>query len=67
MVYLLAALEQVEFDSELSDPLAVEALRVRLNDKYPHRMSTMDLMSLYSAMETHQQILLVGNFAASAN
>mmetsp|Transcript_20626 Transcript_20626/g.28401 ORF Transcript_20626/g.28401 Transcript_20626/m.28401 type:complete len:526 (-) Transcript_20626:58-1635(-) len=54
---------EVEFDSELSDPEAVEALRLRLNDKYPHRMSTMDLLSLYSALDAHQQILLVGNFA----
>jgi hypothetical protein len=53
----------VAFDRDLTDLSAVESLRCRLNAKYPHRLSTMDLTSLLAALGAWNQILLVGNFS----
>jgi hypothetical protein len=37
-----------DFDTHLSDPEPVEKLRVRAIDRYAHRLSTIDVLQLYT-------------------
>ena len=50
---------ETEFDSELNDESAVENLRVRVESRYPHLMSTYDLIQMYSTCSSVDQLFVV--------
>ena len=50
---------ETEFDSDLNDEAAVENLRVRVESRYPHLMSTYDLIQMYSTCSSVDQLFVV--------
>lgn len=50
---------ETEFDSDLNDEVAVENLRVRVESRYPHLMSTYDLIQMYSTCSSVDQLFVV--------
>ena len=50
-----------EFDMQLSDEEAMENLRQRLLERYPHRMATLDLIKLYRSAGCTGQLFVVGD------
>jgi hypothetical protein len=42
---------EVEFDMELTDNDALESLRLRVEEKHPHRMSTLELLHMFNHHE----------------
>jgi hypothetical protein len=52
---------EVEFDMDLSDPLALESLRLRVEERHPHRLSTLDLLHTLRANKLLDQIFVVAD------
>ena len=50
---------ETEFDSDLNDESAIENLRVRVESRYPHLMSTYDLIQMYSTCSSVDQLFVV--------
>lgn len=50
---------ETQFDDDLADQEAVEDLRLRVEVRYPHLMSTYDLISLYSRNQLTEQLFVV--------
>lgn len=48
------------FDIELSDETNIENLRLSLLEKYPHRLSTIEVLDIYSKGNYTNQLFLIG-------
>jgi hypothetical protein len=48
-----------EFDMDLSDEEAVENLRLRVEERYPHRVSTLDVIDVYKQCGLYGQVFVV--------
>jgi hypothetical protein len=53
---------ECEFDAELTNADAVESLRNRVQLRFPHRLSTLQLIDLYLQHQMTNQIYIVGKF-----
>lgn len=53
---------ECEFDAELTNADAVEALRNRVQLRFPHRLSTLRLIDMYLQHQVMNQIYIVGKF-----
>ena len=50
---------EAEFDSDLTDEVAVENLRLRVVEKHPHKLSTSDLVQMYIRSHLADQLFLI--------
>ena len=52
---------EVEFDADLSNHAAVENLRLRVEERHPHRLSTLDLLHMLRTNAFLDQIFVVAD------
>ena len=52
---------ELEFDVDLTDTMAVENLRLRVEEKYPHKISTLEVIEMYLKYNYCNQLFVVSD------